>query len=863
MFYTNVDRIGKYIMYRGYGSNGKPIQRQVMYTPTLYVKSQQPTRFTTLSGQHVAPIQPGNMWDCKQFVEKYDGVDGFEIYGNQNYVHQFISDVFSEDEIKWDSSLINVTSIDIEVHSTEGFPHAEHADYPITVITIKNNNSDVFESWGLGPWDSAKSVVPQIHVNYRQYDDEISLLYDFLYYWKNNYPDVITGWNSRMFDMVYVINRIAKLLGDQQADMISPWGNIRSREIFINGKPNPVYEISGIQQLDYLDLFKKFGYTYGAQENYKLDTIANVVLGERKLNYEEYGSLRDLWEQNPQLYIDYNFKDVDIVDRLEDKLGLIRLCMTIAYYAKVNFAEAFGTVSVWDAIIYNVLRKQNIVVPPKRQKHKEGNIQGAHVKDPKPGYYKWLISFDLNSLYPHIIMQYNLSPETITEQTIPITVGDLLENKQLSIPTDSCMTARGNVVRTDEEGIVPGIIEKLYAQRSSIKKQMLTDEQQLVDVEAEIQKRSQDISNQTATNLSQFTQEQLAQQKKQLEKQVATLGNQQMAIKILMNSLYGGMSNEFFRYFDIRLAESITLTGQLTIRWAEKTLNNFMNKYLNTTDIDYVIAIDTDSLYISVDDFVQRNYADKTRAEITDIIDAFAKETIEPVLDQSYQQLATYLQCPKQKMVMKREVIADQGIWTGKKHYVLNALDVEGVRYATPKIKMTGIEAVKSSTPKFVRDLIKDTIASVFEKDEITVQQMIEQKRQEFASLNPADVSFPRSVNSLSKYKHGDKAIPIAVRGALTYNQLLKEHGLDKRYQTIDGGDKIKFCYLKMPNKVGSNVIAFQDYLPKELDLDQDVDYNKQFEKSFVEPIRGMVESRGWRVEKRNKLALFMKKETV
>ena len=827
-FYTSVDGIGNDILFCGY-KNGKRIKERIPYSPTHYVACQGKSEYKTLDGQYVEPINPGSIRECRDFLKQYSEVDNFTVYGNTNYVHAFISDAFQERGIDWKRELINVTTLDIEVQSDQGFPAPEKADFPVTAITLKNNIDNIFYVFGIGKWCAEDSILPAEmleRVKYVDCETESRLLMKFLEHWRSNYPDVITGWNSRLFDTVYLVNRITKVLGKDQAMKLSPWGLMQERFIQRSAREEQVFELRGMQQLDFMDCFKKFGYTYGNQENYKLDTIAHVVLGENKIDYSEYGTLHDLHTKNYQLYIDYNIKDVDIVDRLEDKTGLITLSMTIAYKALVNMTDSFGSVGVWDALLYNELRKRNIVVPPKVNNTKERKIEGAFVKDPQNGMHDWVMSFDLNSLYPHIIMQYNMSPETVIDDRYSgVNVDTLLSETDIDIPKDYCMSATGQYFDKTKKGIVPEIIEGLYAERSALKKEMLDAEQ-----------RSQDDKSY------------------ETERKIVTLNNQQMAIKILMNSLYGALSNEFFRYYDIRVAESITVSGQLTILWAQKTINQYLNKLLKT-DEDYVVAIDTDSLYIRVGQLVNKALKDNVTIDKgVKFLDRVATEKFEPLLDKAYVRLCEYMNGYEQKMVMKREVIADKGIWTGKKHYALNVHNSEGVQYAKPKLKIMGIEVVRSSTPMPCRTMLKDSIAVIMNHDEETTQAYIQECREKFNELPAEDIAFPRSVSDAEKWRNRDtiykKGCPIHVRGALLYNHHINTNKLDKKYQPIFSGEKIKFLYLKLPNTIHENVFAFQTVIPDELNIRKYVDYELQFDKSFLEPLKTILDAIGWRTEK-------------
>ena len=827
-FYTNVSRYGNMILLRGY-ENSKRISEKIKYEPGLYVSTNRPTKWHALDGTPVGRIDFDSMRSANEWVQKNKQTAGLHIFGNTRYISAFINDYFPG-QIEFDRNKVNVTTIDIEVASDDGFPEPDKAENQITAITIKNNIDNTYYVWGLGSYDVNKSIMKTNRVVYKSYESEADLLVNFITHWSSasHCPDVVTGWNTRFFDIPYLVNRIHKLLGEPYVKRLSPWQMIERRDITTMGRTQTSFELKGISNLDYLDLFKKFAYSYGPQESYKLDHIASVVLGEKKLSYEEYGSLHLLYKNDFQKFIDYNIKDVELVDRIEDKLGLITLCLTMAYQGGVNYNDTFGTTAIWDTIIYRKLHENNIVIPFAEDKTKT-SYPGGFVKDPQVGIHNNIVSFDLNSLYPSIIMQYNMSPETILNGVVSkVDIEDMLATgKRFPSPKDEAVAANGQHFTTKRVGIIPLIIDEMYNERVGIKQQQ---------IQAQREKEKVDKND--------------IQQTYKIERDIAIAENRQMAIKILLNSLYGALGNRYFRFFDQRIAEAITLTGQLTIRWAEYSLNSYLNRVLKTTSRkDYVVAIDTDSLYVCLEDLVEQLKPENP----INFLDKVANDMLEPELAKSYERLYEILGGVSNRMVMKREAIADRGIWTAKKRYILNVHDNEGVRYKEPKLKIMGIEAIKSSTPEPCREALKEIFNVIIQKDEKETQNAIEVFKNHFKTLAPHEIAFPRGATKVREFKDPTKiykkGTPIHVRGSLLYNHLVTNHSLKKKYQHVNNGDKIKFVYLRTPNPIHENVIAFPDYLPEEFKLHSYIDYETQFQKTFLDPIEPILEAVGWTSE--------------
>ena len=825
-FYTNVQLVGNQFLVRGY-DNGKRFTDREEWRPTLFVDSKKKSKFQTLEGKYVEPIQPGYVRDCREFYKKYQDIEGFNIYGNERYIYQYISDRYPQNEIKFDISKIQLVTLDIETTSEEGFPDVHSCVEELLTITLQDYATKKIITWGVKPFN-----VKQDNHSYIKCDDEFDLLNKFIEWWMQYTPDVITGWNIQLFDIPYIQGRLKRVLGEKLMKRLSPWGLVTEGEVYIKGRRHISIDIGGVTQLDYLDLYKKF--TYTNRESYRLDHIAEVELGQKKLDHSEFDTFKDFYSGNWQKFVEYNVIDVELVDRLEDKMKLIELALTMAYDAKVNFTDVFYQVRTWDSIIYNYLKKRNIVIPPKKSVEKTDKYAGAYVKEPKAGSYDWVVSFDLNSLYPHLIMQYNISPETLRETRHPSSSVERFLNQEVSVDGSFAVCANGAQYRKDVRGFLPELMEKIYNERVIFKKRMLAAKQ-------EFEKSPS----------------------KKLEKEIARCNNIQMAKKIQLNSAYGAIGNNYFRYYKLENAEAITLSGQVSIRWIENKMNKYLNNLLATDQVDYVIASDTDSIYINFGPLVDKFFSHKTddKAQVVTLLDKICQDKLEPFIDSSYEELATYVNAYEQKMFMKRENIADRGIWTAKKRYILNVWDSEGVRYENPKLKVMGIEAVKSSTPAPCRQMLKDAFNKIMTGTEDDVIDFIDECRRKFSSMPPEDIAFPRSVSEVEKYKSVNtiyaKGTPIHCRGSLLYNHYVKQRKLDHKYSLIQNGEKIKFCYLAKPNPIHENVISFIQDFPKELGLDKYIDYDLQFNKSFLEPLKIILDSIGWSSEKTVNLESF------
>ena len=818
-FYTNVQLVGDNLFYLGY-ENGQRIQRKFKFSPTLFVVTDKKTKHKTLDGRYAKPIKFDSVRDARAFVDQYKEVQNFEVHGYDRYLYQFISEEFPQ-EIDYDLKGLKITSLDIEVACENGFPNVQECSEPLLSITVQDYISRKIIVWGTKPYKNTRD-----DVSYILCDGEEHLLRCFLDYWITNFPDILTGWNVELYDVPYICGRLERLFGDKEMKQISPWGIVHRNDIEIKGREQIVYDVYGINVVDYMDLYKKF--TYTNQESYRLDHIAFVELGQRKLDHNEFENFKQFYTQDWQKFIDYNILDVELVLRLEEKMKLIELAVALAYDAKVNIRDVYYQVRMWDTIIYNFLKEKGIVVPPARRSNKDEKYEGAYVKEPKAGRYNWVVSFDLNSLYPHLIMQYNISPETLVEKRHPSATVNAILGQKIEVPEQFAVCANGAMYRKDMHGFLPEMMQKIYDERVQSKKLMILAKKEY---------------EKTPT--------------KELEKSISKYNNIQMARKIQLNSAYGAIGNQYFRYYNIINAEAITLSGQVSIRWIEHKMNAYLNKILKTEKKDYVIASDTDSIYLNLGDLVEKVYKGReaTDSSIVSFLNKVCEMELEKYISSSYEALATYVNAYEQKMIMKRENIASTGIWTAKKRYMLNVWDSEGVRYHEPKLKMMGIEAVKSSTPMPCRNAIKDAIKIMMDGTEDDLVSYIDSFRKTFENLPPEDIAFPRSVNGLRKFKASTtvytKGTPLHVRGTLLYNFHIEKNKLEYKYPLVQEGEKIKYLHLRRPNKINENVISFLNTFPKELGLEGQIDRDAQFKKSFLDPLQIITSVIGWETERK------------
>jgi DNA polymerase elongation subunit (family B) len=839
-FYTHVSRRGNSILCKGYNHTGSVVTSRIPYKPRLFVEADDGDWKSFFEQKPLRQIRFDSMKECSEFIRSYDGVDGYAVHGNDRFPYCFIQEQWPK-KIAFDERLIRVLAFDIEVAYEEGYSEPKFAENEILTISATILGTKDYHLFGTGDYRPEDSQL-NLKVQYHKFTSEAALLRGFIDWYVENIPDIITGWNSTGFDVPYLLNRIARVLSNREVLRFSPFGYVKDQLKNIGGNEVMHFDITGVSQLDYLDLFKKFtAHTYGAQESYKLEHIAEVILDdETKIDYSDEGTLQNLHDNDYQKFCDYNIRDTELIEKFEDRIALIKLVYMMTYMAGVNYSDTLGTVGIWDTIIFRRLAEEKIAVPRNHNHSAATKFAGGYVKEVQTGFHKHVVSFDLNSLYPNLMVQYNISPETFTGQILTGANPETFLSSKFKIPTevirdkDWAVTGSGACYRKDRKGILPKIIEDLYSQRVATKQKQIAAEQESA------------AGNKSASH------------------KVTLHKTEQTAIKILLNSLYGAAGNAFFRYFNVSIAESITLSGQLVNRTAERAVNrwlhkNFIRNHQVSDEHDFCVAGDTDSIMFCLEPIL--NILDPQGNDI-DFLDEFCKKGIEPVLEKTFEEFAKMTNAYTNRMEMKREVIASSAIWTAKKRYLMNVEDNEGVRYSTPKTKIKGIEAIKSSTPKICRAEFKRIFPILLKGDIDLVQKEIANFRAEFEKQSPDKIGLPRGTNDIMKWKGTGrdlykKGVPYHVRGALIYNHLLKQHDLQKKYMPLRNGDRLRILFLTKNNPTRENLICFPISLPVEFDLHKYIDYQTQFEKSYLDPLTIILNSCGWAAEKRATLEDF------
>lgn len=817
---------------------GNRVCMDVSYNPYLYVE-------TSMKGEAKSifetPVRKRIFKDTRHrnnFIKEC-GTD--RLFENIRPEQQFLIDLYYKKNADLDFTQhpLRIQYVDIEVYCPDNFPTPDTAYEPINVITIYDSIDQRFYTWG------TKRLQKKIaNCDYVYCETEQQLLECFLNYIQRSQPDIMSGWNSEGFDIPYIINRTARILGEDHCKKLSPVENIFSRlQTGAFGKEQQRWYISGLSCVDYLDVYKKF--SVGLRESYKLDAIAELELGERKIDYGNT-NLSALADDDWQTFVEYNVQDVNLLVQMEDKLRYLELLRMLAYTGLTTIESAMGTLSVITGATVIKAKGKNLVVPTFiKDNSNAGKYEGAYVGEPQRGFQTDVVSFDANSLYPNTMISLNLSPETkvgkIThkdEKHVYVThvsgkKFELTHSKFIEfIKKENISVSRAKILFSqNKKGIIPEIVDEIYQQRVEIKKK-------LKKLKIQLTKSEKGTDEYKATK-------RLAEQ----------LDIKQFTLKILINTVYGYFGNKHAPIGDPDIARSITLTGQAVIKKSNDILRDYVNEY-GVDGADPVIYNDTDSTYLSINR-IMKKIDEPFHVDMKITQAAYDQaEMVEEYLNENITKWSSQvLNSKDSRFVFKRECMTDVGVFLQKKRYVLRVLDDEGI--PTNKFKYTGVEVVRSTIPAPIKPYIKQIIETMLDtQNRSTTNDVFLEAYDTFKSLPVEDYSFVMGLSDYEKYStkcNGFvtcKGMPAHVKAAYHYNILLEKLNISNEYETIDTGDKVRFFYVNQPNKYGINAIAYKYYYPDEFKSIFEPDIEKMFEKIIFSIIERFYEAVSWKLSK-------------
>ena len=819
--------------------DGKRIQCDVSVSPYLYIEDNAGDK-TTIFGTKAKKKIFNNVYERNKFIQD-SGIK--RVYENLPAVQQYLIDTFWTENEKpgFAKNELKVTFIDIETYSVDGFPDTDNPDHTVNVITCYDNFSKNFHTFGLKPYEGTNKSIVYTHCK-----NERDLFIKFIEYIEQDYPDVLSGWNSEFFDIPYIINRCERILGQEYVNRLSPTGNVYFREVMGKfGRQQKRYYIEGIACIDYLDIYRRF--CLKLRESYKLDAIGEIELGERKVDYGNM-NLSTLADTDWTTFVDYNVQDVNLLVRLEDKLQYIVLLRMLSYVGLTTLEGAMGTISVINGALTIRARKRKEVLSTFIRNQGTGKNPGAYVAEPKSGFKNNIVSFDANSLYPNVMISLNLSPETKVGRVEKNSNGNIniyhVSGKCIEltpdkfatfIKTEECSLTKANFLFTQKKkGIIPEFLDYYYNERVKIREELFKVKQKL----ASLKKDDADYTS--------------------LKYEVERLNTKQMVIKILINSAYGYMGNKQAPIGDDDIASSVTLTGQAIIKQAGKLLQEYLNTKFNVTDESILdeswVYSDTDSCYFSLDCIKDRvpvkvnNDINPDFYKVVNDIESYLNKNITTWAEKS-------LRTKDSRFVFKRECIADVGLFLQKKRYVMHILDDEGIK--VDKFKYTGVEVVRTSMPNAVKPYAKKIIETMLTTQSLhQTNNVLKETYDVFKTLPIEDIAFVMGVRGYEKYAVKcrefsiAKKTPVHVKAAYLHNFLNKKIGIDNKYEDITSGDKIRFYYIMQPNRYGVDVIGFKYTRPEEYEKDLKVDYEKMFEKILYNSIERFYENVKWQIRK-------------
>lgn len=839
-YYTSVFRRGDNVFIREILADGKRDNLKIKYEPTLYFEDESSTDgFKNLNGDFLKPVKFSSISAAKSYVDAIDKT----VYGYNRWEYSCLRDRYPHD-IKHEFSHLKIAYIDIETESGTHYSTVSVPDQPIILIQILYK--DVFYIFGTEVYESYRD-----DVKYIKCKDEIDMLKKFSHLFGKINPDIISGWNSQGYDIPMLWARCNYIEIPEVFKRLSPFNMIDEREEIVFGKEEKRIIIHGIQHLDLRDLVRKFDNK--KYENYKLNTVAKAILKRGKVEYK--GSLSDLYRIDYAKFVEYGFVDVELLRDIEHEKNFISMVVQMGYMSKSNFIDAFSQVRSWDNSLNDELINDGIQPPFLIARDSMGDdyeeddekYEGAFVFEPKPNKYKWVMSDDVQSMHPSIIMACNVSPETFVasmNKNVNYFLGDFTEFSNYLKSNNYTSMANGAVFTREFEGFIPRAIRKVFNKRVEAKNEAkkhknLANDYKNIDKEKYTYHTTQYVIYNTLQN----------------------------ALKVKINSLYGFLGNKFSRYYQVELAEGVTITSQLVLKNGADEVSKIISQYSGCKYEDVLIYGDTDSIYYSMESIVNKHMSGKPTEFIVDKLNQFHLAKIKPKIDDRINGLQQKLNCYIEQIKFVRDIISDISIFIAKKKYICSVWDAEGTRYKEPEIKLMGIESVKTSTPMFCRIAISDSIKTILYGTESEFHQFIKDTKSKFMKLDVEEVSFPKKITDINKYTIASmnnsifdvdddnrnshkKGAPIHVKGAIHYNNLIEKYNMENKIFMITNGDAIKYTYLTEPNPINNNTIAFMDNLPKEFGLHKYVNYDIQWEKSFYNPVNQIAEIVGWKMEK-------------
>lgn len=822
-------------------NNGKRVNYVTSFSPYLYVEDSKGDK-VSIYGTKLKKKIFHNNFERRKFLAD-SGIK--RVYENLSPNQQFLIDCYWQENEKNDFSKypLKTMFIDIETYSVDSFPNTEDPTHPVNIITCYDSLTEKYHTFGTKPFTGKIDKV-----TYKHCKNERELFISFIEYLEKDFPDILSGWNSEFFDIPYIINRCERILGEEYARRLSPLKIIYSRPIKGKfGKELNRWYIDGISCIDYLDIYRKFCQVM--RESYKLDAIAEIELGENKIDYGDT-DLATLSDTNWDKFVEYNIHDVRLLVKLEQKLQYISLLRMLAYVGLTTFEAALGSVSLLTGAMCIKARHKNEIMSTFIRSHKEGTNPGAYVSEPSRGFQQYFATFDAASLYPSVMMSLNMSPETkigkfaknekgnveiyhVSGKTFELTPSKFAE----FVKAEKCCFSKAGILFSQKKrGIVPLFLDEYFQRRVQTKNLIRETDKKLQAVDPK------------------------SSEAKDLKYELARLDTKQLVIKILINSLYGVFGNKQASFGDDDIASSVTLTGQAVIKQSNEIIKQFIKKDIpnmsSQEEESIVIYNDTDSCFITIKPYIDRKMFEFSKDNIITEETYDKLSNMEEHLNKTINEWAQKnLLSIDNRFNFKREKICDVGIFLQKKRYVLRILDNEGKKIN--KFKYTGVEVVRSTMPNAIKPYAKKIIETMLlSKSLRDTNDILNQTYDVFKNLTPEEIAFVMGVKGYDKYAsrcrdmNTVKGMPIHVKSAYFHNHLMKNVFKNPKFESISSGDKIRYVYVQTPNKYNISSIGFKYTYPDEFKDALKVDYELMFEKILFESIRRFYESANWQIRK-------------